>query len=160
MFCVSLLQIPRGLMYFGHICLEVLVFVGVVSFVAAQVWHSSFLWNFTETWFLQNTCDLGVGLRWRRVSIPSRLRTSNQILGMPLPKISPTTLPLGASLGLSPYSFLLPTICISQGRLNAVTSNPSILVALRKCVSYLCHSPDGYLEGSCLQWYKNQIIFL
>ena len=71
MFCVSLLQIPRGLMYFGHICLEVLVFVGVVSFVAAQVRHSSFLWNFTENWFLQNTCDLGVGLRWRRV--PSHL---------------------------------------------------------------------------------------
>lgn len=63
MFCVSLLQIPRGLIYFGHICLEVLVFVGVVSFVATRVWHSSFLWYFIENWFLQNTCDLGVGLR-------------------------------------------------------------------------------------------------
>ena len=37
MSCVSLLQIPRGLVYFGHICLELPAFVGVVSFVAAQV---------------------------------------------------------------------------------------------------------------------------
>lgn len=84
-------------------------------------------------------------------SIPSRLRTSNQILDMPLPKISRKTLPLGASPDLSPYSFLVPTICISQGRLNAITSNPNISVALKKCLSYLHHSPDGYLEGSCMQ---------
>ena len=56
---------------------------------------------------------------------------------------------LGKCLILDPVSW--NNGCISQGRLNAVTSNPNISVALKKCLSYLRQSPDGYLEGSCMQ---------
>lgn len=54
------------------------------------------------------------------------LITSNWILGMFIPKVTPTIPPLRVSPGHSLHAFLLPTVCISQGRLNAITNSPNI----------------------------------
>lgn len=47
--CVSLLQIPRELTYFGHTCLGALLLFSL----SAQMWHSSSLWRFTKNGFSQ-----------------------------------------------------------------------------------------------------------
>ena len=56
----------------------------------------------------------------------AQLMTSNRILGMLIPKVTPIIPPLRVSLGHFLHGFLFPTVCISQGRLNAITNSPNI----------------------------------
>lgn len=79
----------------------------------------------------------------------AELTTSSQILGMLIPKIIPIITPLGVSPNHSPHGYLLAMVCISQGRLNAVTNSPNIPVAFKK----MCFLPTSQSSWLFIQKY-------